>query len=116
MLPAIALSTYTALIAPLPPAPKKAPVADYLIGTSQAPGARRRSFGVSRLFEEGPPLQVSVWSGGGAVVGSVLGPGGAAIGAAVGALAGLTVAVFVNPHNGPTGAERERDKARELLR
>ena len=54
---------------------------------------------------EGKPLETMLWSGGGAIIGSVAGPPGAIIGAGIGAIAGLLVAVFVVPHNGPDEAE-----------
>ncbi|UPT73555.1 MAG: hypothetical protein M0D55_17095 [Elusimicrobiota bacterium] len=54
----------------------------------------RRSIGLGRVLGEGPVLQVGVWSGGGAVIGSVAGPPGAVLGAAAGAVAGLIVSWF----------------------
>ena len=60
------------------------------------------SFGVGVGISEGKPLEVSIWSASGAVVGSLAGPAGALIGAGVGALGGLLVSVFVVPHDGPS--------------
>ncbi len=64
-------------------------------------GRARRSIGFGRVFEEGVPLNVGVWGGGGAVIGSLAGPPGALIGAGAGALAGILYSVFAVPHNGP---------------
>lgn len=64
-------------------------------------GRARRSIGFGRVFEEGVPLNVGVWGGAGAVIGSLAGPPGAVIGAGAGALAGVLYAVFAAPHNGP---------------
>ena len=74
--------------------PAKPAAAVYRVGmvesTAVFPGRPRHGFlGLGRLFEEGKPLQMTVWSGGGAVCGSLAGPVGAAIGAAAGALVGL---------------------------
>lgn len=64
-------------------------------------GRARRSIGFGRVFEDGVPLNVGVWGGGGAVIGSLAGPPGAIIGAGAGALAGALYAIFVVPRNGP---------------
>ena len=42
-------------------------------------------------IKEGRPLEVLLWGGGGAIVGSLAGPVGTVIGAAVGSLIGLAV-------------------------
>lgn len=64
-------------------------------------GRARRSVGLGTLFEDKAPLNIGVWGGGGAVIGSLAGPPGAMIGAGAGALAGLLYSIFVVPHNGP---------------
>lgn len=56
--------------------------------------AGRPSIGIGRALGEGPVLQVGLWSGGGAVIGSIAGPPGAVLGAAAGAVAGLVVNWF----------------------
>lgn len=61
----------------------------------------RSSIGVGGGLKEGKPLEMMMWSGGGAVAGSIAGPAGAVVGAAAGAVVGLLVAVFAVPHNGP---------------
>jgi hypothetical protein len=64
-------------------------------------GRARRTIGFGRVLEDGVPLNVGVWGGGGAVIGSLAGPPGAIIGAGAGALAGLLYSAFAVPHNGP---------------
>jgi hypothetical protein len=73
--------------------------------------------GVSRKprtggLAEGKRLEMMVWGGGGAIIGSVAGPVGAIIGGAVGAIAGLVVAVVIVPRNGPDKAELAARAAR----
>lgn len=58
--------------------------------------------GVGVGLKEGKPLQMMLWSGAGAVVGSFAGPPGAVIGAAAGAVAGLLVSIFIVPRTVPT--------------
>lgn len=69
--------------------------------TSDAP-YRRRSIRLGHFFEEGKPLEMTLWGSGGAVIGSLGGPAGALIGAGAGALCGLVYSVFAVPHNGPS--------------
>jgi len=64
-------------------------------------GRARRSVGLGTLFEDKAPLNIGVWGGGGAVIGSLAGPPGALLGAGAGAFAGLLYSIFVVPHNGP---------------
>lgn len=67
-----------------------------------APGARREgSVGVGGGLSEGKPLEAVLWSGAGAVVGSLAGPVGAIVGAAIGAVGGMLIAIFVVPHDSP---------------
>ncbi len=63
----------------------------------------RGSIGFGRVLAEGPVLQVGIWGGGGAVIGSVAGPLGTVIGAAAGTVAGLIVNAFT-----PAEAKRIR--------
>lgn len=56
--------------------------------------AGRHTIGLGRVLGEGPVLQTSLWSGGGAIIGSLAGPPGAVLGAAAGAVAGLVVNWF----------------------
>lgn len=69
--------------------------------TSDAP-YRRRSLRIGHFFEEGKPLEMTLWGSGGAVAGSLAGPVGTMIGAGAGALCGLLYSVLVVPHNGPS--------------
>ena len=66
----------------------------------------RHSIGVGGGLAEGKLLETLIWGGGGAVAGAVVGPLRAAVGGVVGAAAGLLVAIFAVPHNGPDASER----------
>ena len=66
--------------------------------SSQSPSSATGGIGIS---SEGKPLEMTVWGGSGAIVGSLAGPIGTIVGAAVGALGGLLISIFVVPHNGP---------------
>lgn len=52
-------------------------------------------------MNEGKPLEFLVWGGGGAILGSLAGPAGAALGGTVGAAAGLLFSTFVEPRTRP---------------
>lgn len=52
-------------------------------------------------ISEGKPLEMTIWGGSGAVIGSLAGPVGSIIGAASGAFVGLLISIFVVPNNGP---------------
>lgn len=58
---------------------------------------RRAAVGTGVGIPEGKPLQVMVWGGTGAVVGSTVGPLGTVVGAAAGSVIGLLVSIFVVP-------------------
>ncbi len=51
---------------------------------------------------DGKTLEMSLWGGGGAMIGSVAGPVGIVVGGLLGAAVGLFVAVVVVPHDGPS--------------
>ncbi|MBI5596567.1 MAG: hypothetical protein HY928_10805 [Elusimicrobia bacterium] len=61
----------------------------------------RASVGVGMGLSEGKPLEMLLWGGSGAVVGSMAGPLGAAVGGAAGAVVGLLYSVFVVPRVQP---------------
>lgn len=61
----------------------------------------RASLGASVGLAEGKPLEMLIWGGSGAVVGSMAGPVGAAVGGAAGAVVGLLYSVFVVPRVQP---------------
>lgn len=63
--------------------------------------AGRVAVGTSAGLSEGKPLEVMVWGGAGAVVGSLAGPMGTVVGAAAGAAFGLAFSVFVVPRFQP---------------
>ncbi|TPW19983.1 MAG: hypothetical protein FD126_2141 [Elusimicrobia bacterium] len=52
-------------------------------------------------ISEGKPLQVMVWGGAGAIVGSIAGPAGTVVGAAAGSAFGLLFSMFVVPRFQP---------------
>lgn len=58
---------------------------------------KRAAVGAGVGLSEGKPLQVMVWGGAGAVVGSTVGPLGTVVGAAAGSVFGLLFSVFVVP-------------------
>ena len=72
----------------------------------------RSSVGVSVGIKEGKPLEVLLWSSGGAIAGSLAGPAGAIIGAGAGALCGLLYSIIVVPHNGPGHADGSDNRDR----
>jgi hypothetical protein len=57
--------------------------------------------GTSIGLSEGKPLQVMVWGGAGAIVGSMAGPMGTVVGAAAGAAFGLVFSAFIVPRYQP---------------
>ena len=57
--------------------------------------------GAGLRLAEGKPLQVMVWGGAGAIVGSMAGPAGTVVGAAAGSVFGLLVSLFVVPRVQP---------------
>lgn len=61
----------------------------------------RSSVGIGVGLSEGKPLEMMLWGGSGAVVGSLAGPLGTIAGAATGAVVGLLISIFIVPHNGP---------------
>lgn len=63
----------------------------------------RGSIGFGRVLGEGPVLEVGIWGGGGAVIGSLAGPLGTVVGAAAGTVAGLIVSAFT-----PSGTKPNR--------
>lgn len=74
------------------------------------PGPQRRAaIGVSVGMAEGKPLEVLVWGGGGAIVGSIAGPLGAVVGAAAGSAFGLLFSMFVVPRFQPGMSKKDRD-------
>lgn len=93
-------------------APAKASPFVFDLGYHKASGpAGRGSVGAAGGLSEGKPLEMTLWGGGGAVIGSVAGPLGAMVGAAAGAAAGLLYSVFVVPRNGPAKAAAARTAA-----
>jgi len=56
-----------------------------------------KHIGVRAKLAEGKPLQMMLWGGAGAVVGTLAGPFGAAVGGAAGVVAGLLFSIFVQP-------------------
>lgn len=58
---------------------------------------RRAAVGAGVGLSEGKPLQVMVWSGAGAIVGSTVGPLGTVVGAAAGSVFGLLFSIFAAP-------------------
>lgn len=81
------------------------------IGFIKGQGSHGRdSVGVGVGMKEGKPLQMGLWGSGGAVVGCLAGPAGAAIGGGVGLLAGYLFSRFIQspPPNEPgrPGARR----------
>lgn len=67
----------------------------------------KASIGVGVGLSEGKPLEMLLWGGSGAIVGSMAGPLGAAVGGAAGAAIGLLYSVFVVPRVQPGLAPRE---------
>ena len=66
------------------------------------PGPQKRAaIGVGGGIGEGPALEVMVWGGTGAIIGSAAGPIGAAVGGAFGAVVGLIYSFFVVPRIQP---------------
>lgn len=61
----------------------------------------RAGVGVGVGLSEGKPLQVMVWGGAGAIVGSMAGPAGTVVGAAAGSAFGLLFSMFVVPRVQP---------------
>lgn len=61
----------------------------------------RAAAGVGVGLSEGKPLQVMVWGGAGAIVGSMAGPAGTVVGAAAGSAFGLLFSMFVVPRVQP---------------
>lgn len=61
----------------------------------------RASVGAGVGLSEGKPLEMLLWGGSGAIVGSMAGPVGAAVGGAAGAVVGLLYSVFVVPRVQP---------------
>lgn len=79
------------------------------IGFIKGEGSHGRgSVGVSVGMKEGKPLQMSLWGSGGAVVGSIAGPLGAAVGGGAGLLAGYLFSRFVQPPAAEPPAARRR--------
>ena len=58
---------------------------------------RKTPMRVGAGISEGKPLQVMVWGGAGAIVGSMAGPLGTVVGAATGSVFGLIVSIFIIP-------------------
>lgn len=59
------------------------------------------ALGTSVGLAEGKPLEVMVWGGAGAIVGSTVGPLGTVVGAAAGSVFGLLFSMFVVPRFQP---------------
>lgn len=80
---------------------------DVSISSMSAKGKRSEA-GQGGGISEGKPLEMTIWGGSGAVIGSLAGPAGTIIGAAAGAFVGLLISIFVVPHNGPEPDEKIR--------
>ena len=83
---------------------------DVSVSSMSAKGKRPEA-GKGGGISEGKPLEMTIWGGSGAVIGSLAGPVGTIIGAASGAFVGLLISIFVVPHNGPEPEEKNLKQA-----
>lgn len=99
MLKAVAVGLSLVLVSPCARAAAVL-TSDVSVSSMSAKGKRSEA-GRGGGISEGKPLEMTIWGGSGAVIGSLAGPVGTIIGAASGALVGLLISIFVVPHNGP---------------
>lgn len=92
-----AVPTVTVSSMPVP-ATHRPPAA---LGLLPAGPQGRTAVGVGVGLAEGKPLQVMVWGGAGAIVGSMAGPLGTVVGAAAGSVTGLLFSLFAVPRFQP---------------
>lgn len=86
--PALVVSSRTVAVERTPPV---------RVGILPGGPQKRAAVGAGVGLPEGKPLQVMVWGGTGAIVGSTVGPLGTVVGAAAGSVFGLLFSVFVVP-------------------
>lgn len=86
--PALVVSSATVAVERKPPV---------RVGLLPGGPQKRAAVGAGVGLSEGKPLQVMVWGGAGAIVGSTVGPLGTVVGAAAGSVFGLLFSVFVVP-------------------
>ena len=78
------------------------------VGLLPAGPQGRAAVGASGGIGEGKPLEVMVWGGAGAIVGSTVGPLGTVVGAAAGSAFGLLFSMFVVPRFQPGMSKKDR--------